>query len=68
MEEVKTYDYRNLPVTDSGWYVSGVDTRHCGGGVLEWCVSEKDANMMLRIMKQYPQFNNLQVENWFENC
>ena len=57
------YQYRNLPMTESGWYVGGCDELG-GAGVLEWCFDRKDAENMASDMIQYAQFSNLGVYKW----
>lgn len=63
------YVYRGLPCSvveeDELWCVSGGDVRTHGGGVLEWCVSESDAQDVLAQMKRFPErFINVHAEPW----
>ena len=50
------YRYRGLPCSiapdENLWYVGGQDKRG-GGGILEWCYDEDDANAMLREMQKH---------------
>lgn len=55
------YKYRGLPCTAGRWYVSGTDRVTGGGGVLEWCTSENDANTVMARMHRDPRFVNLSV-------
>jgi hypothetical protein len=63
-----SYKYRGLPCNivpdDQLWAVSGCDG--CGGGVLEWCMDEKDALRMLSKMEPFPQFKNLKAHKYKE--
>lgn len=73
---VKPYRYkmRGLPCFDSRghempWCVSGTEevvyedgSTSVGGGVLEWCYDEEDANERLRLMRPDPRFKNLRAE------
>ena len=59
----KPYKYRNLPCTAGEWSVCGFDSLDGGGGVLEWCFDKADAIDRLRIMKAYPQFQDLSIED-----
>lgn len=62
-EACKKYVYRGLPIPhDNCWYIGGTDGN--GGGVLEWCTSEEDAQQMLERMKKYPQFHDLAIGKW----
>lgn len=55
------YKFRNLPCTDMSFSVSGQDALG-GGGVLEWCYDEKDAQVILETMQMYPErFTDLKV-------
>lgn len=63
------YVYRGLPCNvveeDELWCVSGGDVRTNGGGVLEWCVSESDAQDVLTQMKRFPErFVHVSAESW----
>lgn len=60
------YEYRNHPcrIVPDVWYVSGQDIRGGGGGVLEWCISESDAQERMALMKKHKRFTNLSIENW----
>jgi 2-oxo-4-hydroxy-4-carboxy--5-ureidoimidazoline (OHCU) decarboxylase len=42
--------------------VCGNDTLS-GAGVLEWCFNEADAKERLQMMKAYPQFQDLSVDD-----
>jgi hypothetical protein len=42
--------------------VCGNDTLN-GAGVLEWCFDEADAKERLQIMKSYPQFQDLSIDD-----
>lgn len=61
------YQYRNYPMTKSknNWYVGGVSITEFSKntGILEWCIDENDAKMMLEQMKKYSQFSNLEISN-----
>lgn len=41
----------------------GYDSLRNGGGVLEWCFDESDANERLGIMRAYPQFQDLSIDD-----
>jgi hypothetical protein len=55
------YKFRNLPVTMSGWHISGEYSDGSGGGILEWCENEADAKKMLAWMIRFPEFKNLKI-------
>lgn len=62
------YNLRGLPVTAGNWYVAGtfkdeyeVEEKLTGGGVLEWCVDENDAKMMLKQMQDSGEFVSLNI-------
>ena len=63
----ESYRYRDLPCSirpdNELWYVAGTDhhPKTAGGGVLEWCYDQNDAEHRLAIMQQYDQFSNLRV-------
>lgn len=63
VHEVEKYKYRSLPCSAGDWSVCGFDSLLNGGGVLEWCFDQEDANERLRIMKAYPQFQNLSIDD-----
>ena len=46
------------------WCVSG--QYEGGGGVLQWCYNEQDANRVLAEMQQDPEFSNLRAHPWQE--
>lgn len=52
------YRYRGLPCSILPdhllWAVSGQDKRDGGGGVLEWCVDEADAQALFSEMQRFP--------------
>ena len=62
------YCYRNLPCSiapdDELWAVSGEDQQG-GGGVLEWCFDQADAEGVLQEMKRHSaRFKNLKAQPW----
>lgn len=62
------YIYRGLPCSvvedDELWAVSGQDVRG-GSGVLEWCVSERDAADVQAQMNRFPErFLNVSAHKW----
>lgn len=59
----KTYEYRSLPCTAGDWSVCGFDSLLNGGGVLEWCFDQKDAEERIKIMRAYPQFQDLSIDD-----
>ncbi len=67
---MKPYKFRNLPcncVSSKALHavVGRQQTVHSsGGGVLEWCTSQSDAEAMLRVMKGYREFSGLRVVKW----
>lgn len=70
--ETDTYRWRNLTApndnspVDQTWHVAGVHTREDGKstyGILEWCFSREDAENMLKKMRQFKEFSELQVDN-----
>jgi hypothetical protein len=62
MSQARRYQYRGLPTTDStGWYVSGRDLVTEGGGILEWCTSERDAQAIREKMSDSQEFENPRV-------
>lgn len=68
LAECPDYLYRGLPCSvvshDRLWVVSGSDSRG-GSGVLEWCVSEEDANEVLAQMRKQPnRFTSLSADAW----
>lgn len=54
------YKYRNLPCTNATHSICGTD-KYLGAGVLEWCSTKFDAQVMLERMSQYAQFENLSI-------
>lgn len=62
IHDVEEYKYRSLPCTAGDWSVCGNDTLS-GVGVLEWCFDQEDARERLRIMKAYPQFQDLSIDD-----
>lgn len=56
------YTYRNLPLSEEGWNVSGCDRVIGGCGVLEWCESEEDALRLMAEMNRDPRFTDLRVD------
>lgn len=68
-QPLSPYRYRNLPCScapaDDLWYVEGVD-RLGGTGILEWCVSQKDAQHRFEVMTRFPQFCCLAVAKYQE--
>jgi hypothetical protein len=62
------YRFRNLPCNcvpdEKLWAVSG--RYKTQGGILEWCVSEKDALGMLKFMETHKGFRALRVHKWSE--
>ena len=64
-EEIQgKYKYRNLPCNISNWQpwsVAGHDTILGGGGVLEWCYDEADAQDRFQKMSLFAQFKNLKI-------
>lgn len=71
LEACPDYVYRGLPcsvVSDAElWAVSGHDTRGMSG-VLEWCVSESDAQERLAMMKSQPsRFTSLKAAPFSES-
>ena len=63
----KQYKYRSLPCTagewSAEWSVCGFDSLRNGGGVLEWCFDQKDAEERIQMMKAYPQFQDLSIDD-----
>jgi len=70
------YQYRGLPCSiapdDQLWYVAGHDLLCGGGGILEWCYDETDAQQVLKDMQRFPdRFANLNAESYakeMERC
>jgi hypothetical protein len=64
------YKWRNLPITKTknekggSWCVTGEIKDKSSAGVLEWCYSEDDAEMVKGVMEESGEFNHLQVELW----
>ncbi len=64
------YKLRNLPCTicpdDKLWTVCGNQKTENGiaSGVLEWCYDQRDAETTKSMMKQDPNFTNLEVMKW----
>jgi hypothetical protein len=54
------YKYRSLPCTNSTHSVCGTD-KLSGQGVLEWCSTLLDAQIMFDRMSEYAQFENLTI-------
>lgn len=63
IHEVTVYKYRSLPCTAGEWSVCGFDSLRNGGGVLEWCFDQKDAEERIQMMKAYPQFQDLSIDD-----
>lgn len=63
------YVYRGLPVSCSPtvWEIGGLDTADGGGGVLEWCYDQTDAEQRLAMMSQFPRFEHLSAKQWVES-
>lgn len=65
---VKPYRYRGLPCTIAApserWCVAGLDELNGGGGILEWCINESDAQSMLAQMREFPQFKHLTAHRY----
>lgn len=55
------YQYRNLPRTNYNWYIAGTDNLKTSG-ILEWCISEKDAHDLISHMRNFSQFYHLRIE------
>lgn len=61
------YRFRNLPCRDPRtgksyhWCVIGEYSDGSGGGILEWCYSQKDANDIASDMGKDSRFTNLRV-------
>ena len=53
------YRYRGLPCSiepdDKLWMVSGRDQLNGGGGVLEWCFDQTDAEERMALMARFPE-------------
>jgi hypothetical protein len=70
------YRYRGLPCSiapdEQLWYVGGQDLLGGGGGILEWCYDEADAQQVLKDMQRFPgRFANLNAESYakeMERC
>ena len=62
-DQPKSYKYRSLPCTAGEWSVCGFDSLRNGGGVLEWCFDQKDAEERIQMMKAYPQFQDLSIND-----
>ena len=68
------YEIRGLPCTiapkNKIWCVCGayVDKKGNmkGGGILEWCYDEEDANITLFQMKRDPRFSKLYAKKYLE--
>lgn len=61
------YKYRGMPCNTlpDMWSVYGTDTdpKEGGAGILEWCVSEKDAQRVMRnMLKDTGRFQGLCVD------
>jgi hypothetical protein len=72
IEASSRYTYRGLPCTiapdDKLWYVGGQDLQDGGGGLLEWCYDEADAQQVLQDMQRFPsRFANLTARSWAED-
>lgn len=62
LQDCPTYEYRGLSCIRRPWAVSGTDLQG-GGGVLEWCYDEADANERLALLQAHPQrFTNLRID------
>lgn len=65
------YAYRNLPCSvvddDKLWCVSGGLKDGSGGGVLEWCVDEEDAQDRLALMEASGDFIRLHAHKYRES-
>lgn len=63
------YVYRGLPCSCSEtlWEIGGLDKANGGGGVLEWCVDQDDAQQRFAMMSQFPRFENLSARPWSES-
>jgi hypothetical protein len=67
---VRKYQYRSLPCNvvpdDQLWCVEGFDLVEPGGGVLEWCRSESDAQERIALMLESGEFERLSYSEWKE--
>ena len=63
INDLSVYVFRGLPINiqpeNSLWFVAGGYSDHSGGGILEWCYDEGDANNILEEMKKDSRFSNL---------
>ena len=62
-KQSETYKYRSLPCSAGDWSVCGFDSLLNGGGVLEWCFDKADAISRIAIMRAYPQFQDLSIDD-----
>ncbi len=64
--EVERYKPRNLPCNiapdNQLWCITGGCEN--GGGVLEWCYDEDDAQHRLKLMQADPRYTELKAEKW----
>lgn len=68
------YEFRNLPCNivpkNQLWCVSGVyedkKKNMSGGGILEWCYNEEDANITLSQMKRDKRFSKLSASKYIK--
>lgn len=64
------YSYRSLPFSctppEKLYMILGTNSAENGisVGVQEWCVSKEDADSMLEVMKNYPEFSSLEVQKY----
>ena len=74
MADKKKYKYRGFPSNvvpmESLWSVNGKlieNGKLVGGGILEWCVSEEDARVILEKMEKFQdQFEDLHIGKYRE--
>jgi len=76
--EERRYKMRGLPCRDAAgkdmpWCVCGKEDytlpdggRVTGGGILEWCWDQEDAENLLRQMQQDPRFSDLSAQMYCE--
>lgn len=72
-QEVSRYKPRGLPCNitsdENLWCVCGsfTDETGGGGGVLEWCYDEDDANQRMLLMQRDPRYSNLSASRYENN-